>query len=262
MKAGDPHGAASLLCIIICLLAMMQATVGQSPNDKEQVSYFGGSVTVTNNGISLVPTFSLGDPAAIFEMNAGRKLSFEPQFRIALDGKPWAFIFWWRYKFLSDRRFQIRLGAHPAVLFASETVTSNGRTGDMLIARRYLAAEISPDYYLTKNISVGVYYLKAHGFQDDAMKNTDFITLNCKFNDIRLSKNLYIYFYPQFYYLRMDESDGIYFTSTQGLTIKNFPLSVQSIINQPIQSGIEGGQNFVWNISLIYNFGNQYTSMK
>ena len=240
----------------------MQASIGQSTDSTEKINYFGGSVTVTNNGISLLPTFTLGKPAAIFDMKVGRKLTFEPQFRVSLEGKPWAFIFWWRYKFLSDRRFQIRVGAHPSILFAAEPVTTGGATSDMLVARRYIAAEISPDYYLTDKISIGIYYLKGHGLQDDAVKNTDFITLNCKFYDIRISKKVSIYLYPQFYYLRMDESDGFYFSSTQGLKIKEFPLSVQSIINQPIQSDISGGQDFVWNISLIYAFGNRYTALK
>ena len=244
------------------MLAVMNTATGQSTDSTGQINYFGGAATITNNGISLLPSFSLGKPAALFDMKAGRKLTFEPQFRFALDGKPWAFIFWWRYKFFSDRRFQIRVGAHPSILYTTMPVTVDGVTKDKLIALRYIAAEISPDYYLTKKISVGLYYLKGYGLQEDAVKNSDFITLNCKFTDIRLSKKLSLNLYPQFYYLKMDERDGFYFSSTQALVIKDFPLSIQSIINQPIQSDILGGQDFVWNVSLIYYFGNQYTSIR
>ena len=106
-----------------------------------------------------------------------------------------------------------------------------------------------------------MYYLKGYGFQDDAVRNTDFLTLNCKFNDIRLSKKLFLYFYPQLYYLKMDDTQGFYFSSAQGLSIKDFPLSFQSIINQPIESDVVGGQDFVWNLSLIYSFGNQYRAV-
>ena len=53
------------------------------------IGHFGGAISVTNNGISLIPTFSLGKPAIIFDMSAGkRRLSFEPQLRFGLDGKP------------------------------------------------------------------------------------------------------------------------------------------------------------------------------
>jgi aryl-alcohol dehydrogenase-like predicted oxidoreductase len=45
---------------------------------------------VTNNGISLVQTFSLGKPAAIVTLSIGKgKLSFEPDLRFSLKEKPW-----------------------------------------------------------------------------------------------------------------------------------------------------------------------------
>ena len=243
------------------MLTLMHTAIGQSTDSTEKRNYFGGSVTLTNNGISLLPSFSLGKPAALFYMKVGRKLTFEPELRFGLDGNPWAFIFWWRYKFLSDRRFQIRVGAHPSILYATMPVTVNGVTDDKLIARRYVAAEIMPEFYITEKIILGMYYLKGYGFQDDAVKNTDFITLTAKFPDIRLSKRLSLGLYPQFYFLRMDDTHGFYFSSTQALHIKGFPLSIQSIINQPIQSDVVGGQDFVWNVSLIYSFGNFYRKL-
>ena len=258
MKATYSSCSACRTFLILCILTLMPAVMGQSTDSTEKINYFGGSVTLTNNGVSFLPSFSLGKPAALFNMKVGRKLTFEPELRFGLDGKPWAFIFWWRYKFLRDRRFQIRVGAHPSILFASMPVTVDGVTGDKLIARRYIATEISPDFYITKKISLGMYYLKGYGFQDDAVKNTDFITLNAKFSDIRLSKKVSLGLYPQFYYLRMDETDGFYFSSTQALHIKDFPLSIASVINVPIESDVVGGQDFVWNVSLIYSFGNQY----
>jgi hypothetical protein len=244
--------------LILCILGLMHTALAQSADSTQKSNYFGGSVTLTNNGISFLPSFSLGRPAVLFNMKVGRKLTFEPELRFGLDGKPWAFIFWWRYKFLSDRRFQISVGAHPSVLFATMPATVNGVTSDKLIARRYVAGEISPDFYFTKKISVGMYYLKGYGLQDDAIRNTDFITLNAKFSDIRLSERLSLGLYPQFYYLKMDDTHGFYFSSRQALYIKDFPLSVQSIINQPIRSDVVGGQDFVWNVSLVYSFGNLY----
>ena len=257
------HSSCSAIRIFLLLfmLTLMHTAFGQSTDSTEKSNYFGGSVTLTNNGVSFLPSFSLGKPAALFNMKAGRKLTFEPELRFGLDGKPWAFIFWWRYKFLSDRRFRIRVGAHPSILFASMPVTVDGVTSEKLIARRYVATEISPDFYITKQISVGMYYLKGYGFQDDAVKNTDFITLNAKFPDIRLSKRLSLGLYPQFYYLKMDDTHGFYFSSTQALHIKDFPLSIASVINVPIESDVVGGQDFVWNVSLIYSFGSLYRSL-
>lgn len=54
-----------------------------------------GAVNVNSKGISTVPALTLGRPAAIFDL-AVRKgdFGFEPQFRFALDGRPWSFLLW------------------------------------------------------------------------------------------------------------------------------------------------------------------------
>ncbi len=233
-------------------------TYSQEINGEEKANYFGGGVTVTNNGISLLPTFSLNKPAAIFDMKVGRKLTFEPQIRMSLAGKPWSFVFWWRYQVVDKEKFRMRVGAHPAILFKTTTISNNGTTSDMIEALRYVAAEISPDYYISKHVSVGLYYLHGYGLQDTGVKYTDFITINSNFSHIKLLKEYYLKFKPQVYYLVMDGQDGFYFTSTFTLARENFPLTIESIINQPIQTDITGGEDFIWNVSLIYSFGKEY----
>ena len=51
------------------------------------------TASVTNNGVSLIPTFTLGKPAMMINFTVGRKLTFEPEFRYSLAGKPWANIY-------------------------------------------------------------------------------------------------------------------------------------------------------------------------
>jgi hypothetical protein len=233
-------------------------TYAQEVAQIEKANYFGGAVTVTSNGISLLPSFSLGKPAAIFDMKVGRKLTFEPQFRMSLAGKPWSFVFWWRYQVIDKDKFRMRVGAHPAVLFRTTTITNNGITSEVIEVLRYVAAEISPDYYISKHVSIGLYYLHGHGLQDTGVKYSDFITINTNFSHIKLVKEYFLKFKPQLYYLAMDGSDGFYFTATSTLAKDNFPLSVESIINLPIQSDITGGQDFIWNLSLVYSFGKEY----
>jgi hypothetical protein len=40
---------------------------------------------------------------------------------------------------------------------------------------------------------------------------------------------------------------------------REFPLAVQTIVNQPISTSIPGGDDFVWNLSLIYVFNREFT---
>ena len=240
------------------LLSIPCFTFSQGSDSTKVVSNFGGAVTVTNNGISFIPTFSLGKPAAIFDMTVGRKLSFEPQFRFALEGKPWSFVFWWRYKLLKTNKVAVSLGAHPAIIFRTITDTTNGVSQEIIRAQRNAAAEISPNYYLTKDISIGTYYLYGHSFEKDVIRNVHYLTLNANFSNIRLPYRFYLKFNPQVYYLKMDDEDGFYFSTVITLANRKLPLSISTLMNKIIQTNITASDNFVWNVSLIYSFNKKY----
>lgn len=244
---------------LFVLLFITHFAFSQEKDSIKSIYNFGGNITLTNNGISLLPTFSLGEPAVIFEMKVGGRLSFEPQFRFSLEAQPWSFIFWWRYKIFNTEKFRLNVGAHPALLFSSSTSEIDGNQENVLEARRYLASEISPNYMLTKNISVGMYYLYSHGLDAGGTKNVNFITLNSRISNINLSKQIYLTVHPQLYYLKMDQRDGFYVTSSFALAKRNFPLSLHSIINKTIKTDILGSKDFVWNVSLIYSFNKEYT---
>jgi hypothetical protein len=243
----------------LLLLSISHFVNSQSAeNTQPVIKHFGGAVTVTNNGISFIPSFNLGKPAAIFDLSmGGKKLSFEPQFRFALEGKPWSILFWWRYKLLNTDRFQISLGAHPALSFRNNTFIVDGVSKEYITVNRYLAGEFAPNYSISKNIGVGIYYLYSYCLDIYAARNTNFISGRINFSNIRLTKQYFLKFNPQAYYLKMDDNDGYYFSSSLTLVRKNFPLTVSSIINKAIKTEIPG-KDFLWNVSLIYSFNNKY----
>jgi hypothetical protein len=253
----------ALLLIILLHLSTLSfsqtADSTQIPDSTSAIRYFSSAVSITNNGISLVPTFSLGKPAAIVNLLMGtRRMTFEPDLRVSLEGKPWSFVFWGRYKVLTNNRFRLNVGAHPAINFATETVSVNGGSREMIVAQRFLAGEVVPYYLLTKNISIGMYYLYGRGLEANSFRNGHFITLNSNFSNVRLSNQLYMQFTPQVFYLKLDEQDGFYVTSTVTLSKRNFPFSLQSIINKTIKSNIAGSKDLVWNATLIYSFNKEY----
>ncbi len=134
----------------------------------------------------------------------------------------------------------------------------DGVEEEVMIVYRYVAAEIAPTYSLTKNISVGLYYLNGHGLDKGAIKYSHFVSLRSGFSNIKLTDKFYLRFNPQVYYLRMDENDGFYFTSTLTLAKKDFPLSVSSLISTPFQTTIPQDKNLIWNVSLTYSFNKEY----
>ena len=216
---------------------------------------FSGVITATNNGISLLPTFSLGKPAAIFDFSIkSKRWSFDPQLRFSLEGKPWSFIFWGRYKVVNNSNFKLSVGAHPAFAFKEETVLNlNGESKTVLNALRYTATEIAPNWNLNKNLSVGAYYLYSHGWDVGTTTNTHFVTLNSTIANVKVLPETFLKLQPQLYYLKMDSKDGYYVSSTFTLTTPKSPLAVSSIVNKAIQTTILG-KDFVWNMSLIYNY--------
>jgi hypothetical protein len=247
---------ASLLFVLfnLSLLAFSQKS------DSTKVdNYFGGTVTFTNNGISLIPTFSIDKPAVLFDLTAGRgKLSFEPQFRFSLDGKPWTFFFWWRYKLINTSKFFVRVGVHESLSYSTLSVVTNGESKDNIVTQRYLAGEFTPNYFLTKNISVGFYYLYSYGFDNEYVRNTNFGMLNMNFSNIKLSDKFFLSYMPQIYYLRINWNDGYNITSTLTLSRKNFPVLFSVFGNKTIKSDVPGHKDFVWNASLIYSFNSSY----
>ena len=216
---------------------------------------FRGSVSVTNNGFSLVPSFSLGDPAFLVDLKFTKgKLSFEPDMRFALEGKPWTFIFWLRYKAIEKERFSLRLGAHPALIFGTANVVRDGQPEDILESRRYLAAEVAPNYRISDKVELGVYYLYGHGF-DAGVKNTHYMSLNTSFTNMYISEKWYFNVSPQAYYLLTDDLKGFYIVGFVSLIKKDFPISISAILNKAIDTEIVPEDDFTWNISLVYSFG-------
>jgi hypothetical protein len=249
----------ALLSIVFSSLTYI--CYSQKTDSTRTPAHFGGAVTVTTKGISIIPNLTLGKPAAIFDMSAGRKLSFEPQFRFALEGKPWSFLFWFRYELVNKKKFLFKIGAHPAIAFRTITDSTGGESQELIRATRYLAGDLAPTYFLGKNISTGFYYLYSHGIEKDITQHTHYLAYRINFLNIKLTNKVFMRFNPSVYYLNMDKKDGFYFNSTLTLAMRNFPLSVSSLINKTIQTDIPIGDDFLWNVSLIYTFNKKYAAL-
>lgn len=248
--------------VFLVLLMLVHSSFSQTTDSTKDIFHFKGAVTVTSKGISTVPSFTLGKPAVLFDLSMGKKkLFFEPQLKFSLGGRPWAFLFWWRYK-VSTNKFAITLGVHPALSFRTDSFVVNGIKEGFAVIRRYLAGEFAPNYFVSKNISVGLYYLYSSGLDNGTTKDTHFLTLNSTISNIKLGRRIFARATPQIYYLRQDGKDGYFITSSLTVSKTNFPLSIQSIFNKKIQSNIPGSKNNLGNVSLIYSFSKNYVPHK
>lgn len=212
-----------------------------------------GQLTLTTKGISTVPSFTLGRPAGILDVSiAKRGFSFEPQFRFALDGKPWSLLLWGRYRLVDAGRLRIDVGGHPAVNFRSTVVTVGGAPRTVIVARRFLAGEIGPSWSLSRAASVGGYYLYSYGFEPDVTRNNHFVSMRGSVA-AALPARYTLRFSPQAYYLKTDALDGTYVYGSLSLSRGSFPISVSTMANRVISTRIPG-ETLLWNLNLHWAF--------
>lgn len=245
--------------ILAIVLIIGTNSFSQKKDSIQVTSQFSGSLGVTTNGLSIIPTFALNAPAYTILLSVKRnRFSFDPDIRLTFDGKRGGMVFWFRYQAVKSKRFNLQTGAHPAYNFQLRSVTDGNSRYDITQARRFIATEIFPSYRLTKKVSLGIYYLKGFGLQKDGPQSSHFLTFNANFSSIPLVKDHVLQFTPQVFYLKLDKEDGYYYTHTIGISSPKHPILVQSTINKQIKTNITGSRDLSWNISVFYSFNRKY----
>ena len=248
------HTAILVMLLFVNLIPDVSA---QSNEDSKKPLHFSGVITATNNGISVIPSFSLGKPAVMFELSlGGERLSFDPQLRFSTQGKPWSFVFWWRYKIVNNDNFQFRVGAHPAFLFSTNTYIEDGAPAEVIKTNRFLAMELAPVFVVSDKIKLMPYMIRAHGF-DPGTRNNLYLTFITSFSDLAITKNIRAGITPQVFFLKVDENSGYYVASALSVSHDKCPLSLGIMTNKKLKSEVES-KDFIWNVSLVYTFDNNY----
>ncbi len=231
----------------------------QTADSTQKITTISGSLGVTNNGFAIIPTFSLNSPAAIINLSwRKKKLSFEPDIRLVPDVSKGGMVFWLRYRLVENKKFSLRVGAHPAFSYIHRTVIDNNTSTQITEMLRFAAFEVVPNYRISPNWSVGAMYLQGHGLQSHGPQNTHVLFLNTAISNINVGGDFRFTFIPVVYFLKVDNSVGKYFTATAILSNKKWPFSLQSAINKTFSSNIAGNQDFMWNVGLYYGFSKNY----
>ncbi|MBU3715311.1 MAG: hypothetical protein FGM46_10265 [Ferruginibacter sp.] len=246
--------------IILLLINMVltAVTAGFSQTNLDSIkgrTLYSGSLGITNNGFSIIPSFSFNDPAAIVLLSWKKnRFSVDPEFRITPTLEKGSILLWFRYHAIEGKRFSFRVGAHPAVNWFPSTLIQNGVKEDLVRLRRFFAWELLPSYRISSTWNVSLYYLQGNGLQRSGPQTTHFINLNTTITNIRITHSLRLSVSPAFFYLFLDGDDGVFFTASASLGIMDRPFLLQSTINQKLQSSINGTLPFMWNVGIAYTF--------
>jgi hypothetical protein len=244
-------------------LFLIKTSFAQTVDSTNNTTTFSGSVGFTNNGFSIIPTFSLNHSAFVANLSLRKnKFSFEPDIRLVPNAEKGGLIWWLRYRLVDNKKFGFRIGAHPALTLIRRTDTEQGVTKEITEMLRFLAFEAVPSYQFNKKFGVSAMYLQGNALQKHGPQLTRVLFLNANITHIGLSKNLYFNLFPSIYFLYTDGYRGDYLTVTGAFFHKKLPFSLQSTINQTFKSDIPGNRDFMWNVTLNYNFKKIYKTIK
>ncbi|MCP9757205.1 hypothetical protein EGI26_18755 [Lacihabitans sp. CCS-44] len=248
-----------LLVLFSLIFSCQNLSFAQSMDSTQTPMVFSGNVGFTNNGFSIIPSFSLNHPAFVANLSfRKKKLSFEPDLRLVPNAEKGGLIWWLRYRLVDNKKFGLRIGAHPAFTLIRRSDIEDGKIKEITEMLRFLAFEAVPSYQFTKKIGVSAMYLQGNGLQKHGPQLTQVLFLNTNITHICLGKNLYANLFPSVYFLYTDGYRGDYLTVTGAFFHKKLPFSLQSTINQTFKSNIPGNKDFMWNVTLNYNFKKIY----
>jgi hypothetical protein len=251
------------IVLVFSFLFISILSFSQADDSTSVKTQFSGSITITNNGFAIIPTFSLNSPAAIFNIAWRKnKFSIEPDIRLVPDATKGGMLLWLRYRLVEQKKFSLRAGVHPAFSFIRKTIIDNGVSTEITEMLRFAAFEIVPNYQITPHWSIGAMYLEGHGLQNYGPQTTRVLFLNTNISNIKLGGNFRFTFIPIVYFLNTDNSTGNYFSATGILSNTKLPFSIQSTINQTFTSNIAGNQDFMWNVGLTYAFSKDFKRVK
>lgn len=233
-------------------------TLGQ-----DSTLHFSGSIGLTTNGFSIIPTFSLNSPAVLINLAwKKRNLSFEPDIRLVPDVSKGAMIWWLRYQVIDQPKWKLRVGAHPALTLIRREDTEQGVTTEITELLRFGAFEVVPSVQLSRNIGISSMYLEGHGLQKHGPQITRALFLNTAFSNLPLgSKGLSFNVFPSIFFLYTDGFTGQYLTCTGGLSHTKYPFGIQGTFNKTLRSNVPNNQNFMWNVTVTYRFSKAYKAI-
>lgn len=247
------------ICLAASLLSISHSACGQ-----DSTLHFSGSIGITTNGFSIIPTFSLNSPATMMNFAWRKeKLSFEPDIRLVPNLSKGSLIWWLRYRVIHKPTWGIRAGAHPAFSLIRRDEIISGKSKEITEMLRFLAFEVVPHYTISPHLELSAMYLEGHGLQPHGPQASRVLFLNSSITHLPLNRHgLHLSIFPSLFFLHIDGNRGTYLSGTARISHVKLPISFQGTINQTLKSNIPNNQNFMWNLTMTYHFQKKYRQLR
>lgn len=244
------------LFIAFILFAATTNVQGQETTDTGRlIIQSSGVLSVTTNGISPVPAFSLGKPVvSAFLSLRNKRISYNPEIAFSLDGVPWFLNSIFRYNLIEKSKFKLRTGLMWGISFSNPVINLNSSIRDITKAERLLLIELIPEYKLSENVALSLTAYKARNFDSGLVNKFSYFSITNRITKISVYKRVYTSLFPQLYYLDIDGSNGFFVSGIFGFGLEELPFFLSVQMNQTITTTISPAPAFEWNISLAYSF--------
>ena len=239
------------------LLVTVKVAQAQTKQDSVYTPFkFSGTLILSTNGISPIPAFSLDKPAVLVNLSLRkRRFSFNPEMSFSTKGIPWYLNNFFRYRLIEKKRFQFQTGLIWGIGYSYPKVIQNGISRTIAKAERFLWLELVPKYKISEKVAISSTTFSGYNFEPGSVKRINYISLIGNITKIKLHNFIYGSFFPQLFYLNIDnKSDGFFVAGVLGIGHNKLPLFLSAQVNQTLTTTITPDPGFKWNVSLSYSF--------
>ncbi len=245
------------LIVLCCLLVVASTGFAQEKKDTTREAFkLSGNLSFTTNGISPIPAFSLGKPAIFSNLSLKKKkFSYDPEMAFSIEGVPWFFNNFFRYKLIEKPKFEFRTGLNWAISYSYPQVNQNGVDQTIARGERFLWLELVPRYNISEKVAISSITFSGYNFEPGSVKRINYISIIGNFTKLPLTEKLYCNIFPQLFYLNLDgSSEGFFGSGVLSVAHKTIPLFISTQVNTTLTTSISPDPGFKWNISLTYRF--------
>lgn len=236
------------IALSLIFLSVFTVTLSQETLDKSKLKS-GCTFSFNTNGISSIPSFSLGAPAIMATPSFTRgRFAYEPVLAYDLDLKPWFIDNWLRCKIVDRPRFEFRAGFNFSMYFSEYKLPDE----IILQGQRYWAGEFTGTYKPTaKSFLSGAYWIDRG--QDPGTIKGHFLSLMGERSEMSIGKSLLLAANMHLFYINYNgNNDGLFISPKVTSSVRNLPFALFFHVIQPIESNISPFPGFSWNLGFSY----------
>jgi hypothetical protein len=237
------------IMVALMILTISSAAFSQVSEIKDNKLKAECTFSINTNGISSIPSFSLGEPAVIAAPSFTKgRFNYEPVLAYDLDIQPWFIDNWFRYKIIERPKFEFRTGVNFSMYFSDYKLPDE----TILQGQRYWAAEFTAIFKPSDRSFISAAYWNDRG-QDPGTIKGHFLSLMGERSQIALGRSFLIALNLHLFYINYDgNNDGLFISPKVTSSLRNLPFALFFHGIQTITSNITPFPGFYWNLGFSY----------